>query len=92
VYNVGSRAEWELDIKQISDIILDYISKDDSFVTYENAEPFTTGVKKMDFSKAVKDLNHNPIVSPEEGIARTIDWMRWYYRLNNKEKIIERIE
>jgi dTDP-glucose 4,6-dehydratase len=27
------------------------------------------------------DLKHDPQVPPEEGIKRTVDWMRSYYRL-----------
>jgi len=36
-------------------------------VTYEEAEPFTTKVKHMDFSRAVRDLKHNPKITPERG-------------------------
>jgi nucleoside-diphosphate-sugar epimerase len=43
------------------------------------AEPFTTKVKQMDFSKAVKDLKHDPKVTPEEGIRRTVEWMKSIY-------------
>lgn len=82
VYNVGSRPEWEMDIKQYSDLILKTVGKDDSIVTYEESEPFTTKIKTMDFSKAVRDLKHDPKVSPEEGIKRTVEWMKWYYRIN----------
>ena len=35
----------------------------------------------VDFSKAIKDLNHNPIVDPEEGIKRTAEWMKNQYNL-----------
>ena len=28
---------------------------------------------------AIKDLNHNPKVSPEEGLPRTIEWMKKIY-------------
>jgi dTDP-glucose 4,6-dehydratase len=80
VYNVGGRSEWEMDIKHYSDLILKAVGRDDSIVTYEEAEPFTTKVKTMDFSKAVRDLKHNPNVSPEDGIQRTVEWMKWYYR------------
>jgi len=86
VYNVGGRREWERDIKEISDIALSTLGKDDSLVTYKEAEPFTTQVKKIDFSKCIRDLNHNPSVSPEEGIQKTVDWMKWYYRLDTKTK------
>lgn len=81
VYNVGGRQEWETDIKRISDIILEYLGKDDSLVTYKEAEPFTTMVKTMDFSKAERDLKHNPKVPMEEGIPRAIEWMKQYYRI-----------
>jgi len=81
VYNVGGRVEWERDIKQYSDMILEAVGIDDSIVTYKEAEPFTTQIKTMDFSKAERDLKHDPKVAPEEGIKRTVDWMKWYYRL-----------
>ena len=86
VYNVGGRVEWEKDIKEYSDLVLDACGKDDSLVNYKDAEPHTTKVKKMDFSKAIRDLKHNPKVSPEEGIHKTVNWMKWYYRFDKKEK------
>ena len=76
VYNVGGKEEWEHDIKYVSDIILKCLKKDDSRVTYKEAEPFTTQVKHMDFSKIRRDLGHDPKVPLEEGIPRTIDWVK----------------
>jgi len=81
VYNVGGRPEWEREIKDYSDLILKAVGRDDSLVTYEEAEPFTTKVKTMDFTKAVRDLKHDPKVSPEEGVRRTVEWMKQYYRI-----------
>ena len=81
VYNVGGPPEWECEIKYLSDLILDYLGLDDSLVTYKEAEPFTTRVKTIDTSKAVRDLKHDPQVSLEVGIPRTIDWMKAYYRI-----------
>jgi len=81
VYNVGSKEEWEHDIRHVSDLILKSLGKDDSSVTYKEAEPFTTRVKHMDFSKIRKDLKHSPRVPLEEGIPRTIEWMRRAYNL-----------
>jgi dTDP-glucose 4,6-dehydratase len=37
----------------------------------------------MDFTKAVEDLKHDPKVPPEQGIKRTVEWMRRYYRLGD---------
>lgn len=81
VYNVAGRPEWERDIKQYSDLILEAVGRDDSLVHYEEAEPFTTQIKTIDCSKAIRDLNHNPVIPPEEGIARTVEWMKEYYRI-----------
>jgi dTDP-glucose 4,6-dehydratase len=81
VYNVGGRPEWEMDIKEYSDLILKAVGRDDALVQYEEAEPFTTKVKHMDFTKAVRDLKHNPRVPPEEGITRTVAWMKKYYHI-----------
>jgi len=80
VYNVGGREEWEHDIKYVSDLILKHLGKDDSGIVYEPAEPFTTRVKHMDFSKARRDLRHDPVVPLEEGIPKTIEWMKKVYR------------
>ncbi len=76
VYNVGAKEEWEHDIKYVSDLILKYLGKDDSQVTYKEAEPFTTRVKHMDFSKIRRDLKHDPKVPLALGIAKTIEWTK----------------
>ncbi len=81
VYNVGGKPEWEMDIKGYSDLILKEVGLDDSLVTYKEAEPHTTKIKTMDFTKAVRDLKHDPKISPAEGINRTVAWMKWYYRM-----------
>ncbi|NQS89377.1 NAD(P)-dependent oxidoreductase, partial [Patescibacteria group bacterium] len=72
------------EIKHISELILDYLNKDDSKVEYKKAEPFTTRVKNIDSSKAIKDLGHDPRTSPEEGIPKTIEWMKSIYGLEGK--------
>lgn len=79
VYNVGSKEEWEHNIKYVSDLILKHLRKNDTRVTYKDAEPFTTKVKHMDFSKIRKDLNHKPEIPIEEGIPKTIAWMKQNY-------------
>jgi len=79
VYNVAGRTEWERDIKAYSDLVLKTVGRDDSLITYKDAEPFTTKSKPVDCSKAIRDLKHDPTVTPEEGIRRTVDWMRREY-------------
>ena len=80
VYNIGG-LEYH-DIKTCSDIILDYLGKDDNLVTYKESEPFTTKDKRVDCSKAVRDLKHDPKVKLEKGIPMTLDWMRREYRVS----------
>lgn len=81
VYNVGGRPEWERDVKSYSDLVLKAVGHDDSLVVYKGAEPFTTKDKRIDCSKAIRDLKHDPKVRPEEGILRTVEWMRKVYEI-----------
>lgn len=77
VYNIGG-LDYH-DIKTASDLILKYSNASESLVTYRDAEPHTTAHKKVDCTKAVRDLKHRPVVSLDEGIANTIAWMRQVY-------------
>lgn len=78
VYNIGGK---ELhDMKYASDLILNYLNKDDSIVTYKEAEPFTTKDKKIDVTKAIRDLGHDPKITLEQGIPKTIEWMKEVYK------------
>jgi len=38
-------------------------------------------VKQMDFSKAVRDLRHDPKVNIHEGIRRYVAWARKVYEV-----------
>jgi dTDP-glucose 4,6-dehydratase len=80
VYNVGGRIEWEKDIQEYSDLVLSATGRDGSLVEYRESEAHTTKVKRMDFSKAVRDLGHDPKIDPREGIRRTVEWMKKYYQ------------
>lgn len=77
VYNLGGDKQYE--IKYISDLILKTLGKDDSKVTYKEAEPFTTRVKTPDSTKAKRDLGFRITVEPEEGIPKTIEWFKKFY-------------
>jgi dTDP-glucose 4,6-dehydratase len=84
VYNIGGRWDWVTDIKRVSDIVLGYLGIDDSLVTYRKAEPFATVTKRLNCSKAVRDLKHDPIVPIEKGIPCYIEWMKKAY-LNRQD-------
>lgn len=74
VYNIGG-SEYH-DIETLARIIWDYTGADKGLITYKDSEILTTKTKKVDVSKAVRDLGHKNTVSLEDGIKRTIDWMR----------------
>jgi dTDP-glucose 4,6-dehydratase len=77
VYNIGGE---ELhDMKTVDDMILEYMSIDDSHVTYAESEPMTTKDKVVDCSRARTELDHDPAVPLEVGIPKTVDWMRSVY-------------
>lgn len=70
----------ERSIEDYCEIILKVTGASSSLVSYKEVEENTTLVKTIDFSKAISDLKHDPKISPEEGIERTVDWMKFYYR------------
>jgi len=77
IYNIGG-LEYH-NIEKLADIIWDYTKADKLLINYEDSEILTTKSKKVDISKAVRDLNHKLTITLEEGVKKTIDWMREYY-------------
>jgi dTDP-glucose 4,6-dehydratase len=77
VYNLGGDEQYE--VKYVSDLILKMLGKDDSMVTYLEAEPSTTRVKTSASSKAKRDLGFRLAIPVEEGIRRTVEWFRRVY-------------
>jgi len=77
VYNLGGDQQYE--VKFVSDLILRLLGKDDSKVTYKEAEPFTTRVKTPDSSKAKRDLGFKLTIPIEEGMRRTVEWFKAVY-------------
>ena len=48
---------------------------------YMESEPFTTKQKLVTVEKAVRDLGMASTVTLDEGIGRTVEWMRAAYGL-----------
>lgn len=74
VYNIGGN-EYH-NIETLADLIWKHIGANRSLITYKDAEVLTTRIKKVDVSKAIRDLNHKNTVSLEEGIKKTLKWMK----------------
>lgn len=78
-YNIGG-LEYH-NIETLADTVWRHTGADRSLIHYEEPEILTTKSKKVDISKAVKDLDHKLTVSLEDGVKKTIDWMKEYYKL-----------
>jgi dTDP-glucose 4,6-dehydratase len=78
VYNFGGDEQYE--VKYVSDLILKFLGKSDSQVTYEEAEPFTTKIKTPDSSKAKREIGFKLTVPVEEGMRTTVDWFKKLYK------------
>ena len=66
----------------MAELILKYTGADSKLVTYkDHKEILTTTHKKVDAEKARKDLDMKETVTLEEGVKKTVEWMKKYYDL-----------
>jgi dTDP-glucose 4,6-dehydratase len=79
IYNIGS--DQYHSIEELADIIWNYTKASKELISYEESEKLTTKIKKLNNNLAIKELDHKETVSLEEGVKRTIDWMKNYYGL-----------
>jgi len=77
VYNIGG--EEFRSVKDMSDLILKYLHRDDSLVNYLPEDKHNVLNKKPDIEKARRAFGHNPRITLEEGIPRTVEWMKHVY-------------
>lgn len=77
VYNIGG-TEYR-SVRELSDLVLQYTGGDPSLVRYLPEDKHNTVSKRPDIRKAILDLGHDPQVRLEEGLPRTIEWMRGVY-------------
>ncbi|HEX8136027.1 MAG TPA: NAD(P)-dependent oxidoreductase [Pyrinomonadaceae bacterium] len=78
-YNIGGVNHHS--IEELSDTVLKVTGADPSLVKHSESEILTTKIKRVDISKAIRDLNHKNSYSMEEGMRITADWMRRAYNL-----------
>lgn len=74
VYNIGG-ADFR-SVEELSDIVLEATGKDDSLVNYLPEDKHNVASKKPDISKAIIDLGHDPWITLEKGVPKTIEWMK----------------
>ena len=79
VYNIGGREHH--DIETLVDTVWKHTGADPKLIEYRESEILTTKDKVVDVSKSERDLKHQNTVSLDEGVKKTIEWMREYYNL-----------
>jgi dTDP-glucose 4,6-dehydratase len=77
VYNIGG--EEYRSVRDLSDIVLRCAGRDDSLVTYLPEDRHNVQNKRPDITKAKKTFGHNPKTTLEEGVPRTVEWLREVY-------------
>ncbi len=77
VYNLGG-TEYR-SVKDLSDLVLKQTGGDPGLVRYLPEDKHNTVSKRPDIRKAVLNLGHNPRVSLEEGLPKTVEWMKSVY-------------
>ncbi|MFZ5644673.1 MAG: NAD-dependent epimerase/dehydratase family protein [Bacillota bacterium] len=77
VYNIGGTDYRS--VQELSDLVLEYTCADPGLAEYLPEDKHNTVSKRPDISKAVSDLNHKPLVLLEQGLPKTIAWMKNAY-------------
>ena len=77
VVNIGG--EEFRSVKELSNLILNYTGADPNLVSYLPEDKHNVLNKRPDIEKAKKKFGHDPKVTLEEGIPKTIEWMQEVY-------------
>ena len=73
VYNIGS--EEAISMEELAEVIMHATGCDKGLFEYTDEEPWTTHHKRVDCSKARRDLAHTPVMKLQEGVRCTAEWM-----------------
>jgi dTDP-glucose 4,6-dehydratase len=76
-YNIGGVNHHS--IEELAEVVLKVTGADAKLVEYRDSEILTTKIKKVDISKATRDLGHKNSYGLEEGMGITANWMRDVY-------------
>ncbi len=76
-YNIASTDYHS--IEELAEVVLHVTGANPELVQYRESEILTTKIKRVDISKAIRDLGHRNSYSLEQGMALTADWLRHVY-------------
>jgi len=80
VYNIGGK-EYR-SVHELSDLILNHLGLDDRNIEYLSEDKHNVLNKYPDISKASSIFSHNPKITLEEGVPKTIEWMKSTYDIS----------
>ena len=84
IYNIGGTAYHTIeDVCRIILAKLGKLERETELVTFAESEILTTKDKQIDSAKARQDLGLVNTVDLEQGIERTLEWMRAYYHIQS---------
>ena len=81
-YNIGGNQEHT--IEELSNTIIEVTQADPNLAHHEESEILTTKSKRVDVTKAVRELNHQDSYSLRDGVELTAEWMRRVYNLSQQ--------
>mgnify|MGYP001301372370 FL=1 len=65
-------------VEELSNLVLQATKGDPSLVRYKPVDLHNTLSKRPDITKAVELLDHRPVTTLEEGVPRTVEWMKQF--------------
>lgn len=77
VYNIGGAEHRS--VEELSDLVLAATGAHPGLAVYAPPETHNRVNKRPSIEKAARDLGHAPKVNLEEGVSRTVAWMRQVY-------------
>lgn len=81
VYNITS--DYQHSIEELAKIVQKYTCCDPNLISYlDNSEILTTKVKLTNADKIKKHLGHKNSVTLDEGVKRTVEWMKDFYKIS----------
>lgn len=81
VYNIGG-VEYR-SVEELAALVLRETGAPESLIQWQSTDAHNRKNKRPDVSKAAAALGHNPTVTLEEGIPRTVAWLRGVYGISN---------
>jgi dTDP-glucose 4,6-dehydratase len=78
-YNIGG--DQLHTIEELSEVVIKVTGASPRLVNFQESEILTTKIKRVDVSKAIRDLSHRDSYRLEDGMRITADWMRNTYNL-----------